>query len=339
MMSKLEAETLAATGAFEPNVSIHWRRGQTYNIVIFGKVGHNLPLPFYIFKKFVCIGRRCCTGVATEGAWDMMKTPRKLVTQEPWCNPQDIFEQISRMQPNHFRMKDVEDGDANFLVQVLEGANIAPMVRIKDDSQELTVHSKRGLDSALPPPTGGSPQKGSLCPALTATKAQLEAAGCEVEVSIEQRDGEPKKMIGDVVPNCRRRPLPPQYTSPVKRWRAALEWVRAGLKQDRINHMETAKHAVESRKRAIKREQADREAKMRAAHQESVVQARERKLASHLSGPTRRVAWAEAALSVSDAAIRKSKKEIAHERKLQASAQKRERDKLNVLNEARRQQL
>ena len=127
----------------------------------------------------------------------------------------------------------------------------------------------------------------------------------------------------------------------IQRWRAALDWViakhRVEWKQDRYDRMETAKNAVESRKRAIVRERAAGKARERADKQRSDVDARERELASHISDPAHRVAWSEGALSVSDAVIRKSKKEIARERQLQALETKREREKLIVQNEATRQ--
>ena len=127
----------------------------------------------------------------------------------------------------------------------------------------------------------------------------------------------------------------------LQRWRAALDWVvakhRVEWKQDRYDRMETAKHAVESRKRAIVRERAAGKARERADKQKSDVEARERELASHTSGPAHRVAWSKGALSVGDAVIRKSKKEIAREKWLQAMEKKREREKLTMREEATRQ--
>ena len=120
-----------------------------------------------------------------------------------------------------------------------------------------------------------------------------------------------------------------------------MDWViakhRVEWNQDRYDRMETAKNAVESRKRALVRERAAVQARERAEKQKFDVEARERELASHLSRPTQQVAWAKAALSVSDAAIRKSRKEIARENLLQAMEKKRERERLIMQNEATRQ--
>jgi hypothetical protein len=102
-----------------------WKRGQTYNIVIFRKMSEQdlTPIPYFIFKGFVCIDL-CGMGCASEGAWNLLATPKKHPRQEVWCSPKEILDQMNRGNPNEFHMKDVNDDDVDFLINVLEDATI-----------------------------------------------------------------------------------------------------------------------------------------------------------------------------------------------------------------------
>ena len=119
-------------------MSIQWKRGQTYHIVIFRKLSEEeLPCPYCIFKEFVCIdvgGMGC----AAQCAWNLLASPKKHPKQEPWCNPKEIFDQMNGAKPNEFEMRDVKNvDDVDFLIKVLEDTQVVLSKGVKSNvSQE-----------------------------------------------------------------------------------------------------------------------------------------------------------------------------------------------------------